>query len=142
MNTTFTRPAKKGDRVITVKNAAQYQPNVEILIGADNVEGNEIGRVKSVTGNQITLFRPLKHGHPVKDIVTVEFVRQRFWVDSDVGTVFWHDHALGRVTWPHGGSARSSSSPSDRPIMSPRPGSRSGADRLPISVRPSLLGMA
>ena len=33
----------------------------------------------------------------------MEFVRQRFWVDSDVGTVFWHDHALGRVTWPHGG---------------------------------------
>ncbi|HNA48004.1 MAG TPA: hypothetical protein PK312_12525, partial [Nitrospira sp.] len=41
--------------------------------------------------------------HPVKDIVTVEFVRQRFWVDSDVGTVFWHDHALGRITWGHGG---------------------------------------
>ena len=31
--------------------------------------------------------------------MTVEFVRQRFWVDSDVGTVFWHDHALGRITW-------------------------------------------
>ena len=33
----------------------------------------------------------------------MEFVRQRFWVDSDVGTVFWHDHALGRITWNHGG---------------------------------------
>ena len=64
---------------------------------------NEIGGVKSIKGNEITLYRPLKNDHPVKDIVTVEFVRQRFWVDSDVGTVFWHDHALGRVTWPHGG---------------------------------------
>jgi hypothetical protein len=35
--------------------------------------------------------------------VTVEFVRQRFWVDADVGTVFWHDHAFGATTWPHGG---------------------------------------
>ena len=103
MNTTFTKAAKKGERVITVKNAAQYHPNVELLIGADNVKGNEIGRVKSIKGNDITLYRPLKNDHPVKDIVTVEFVRQRFWVDSDVGTVFWHDHALGRVTWPHGG---------------------------------------
>src|SRR5690349_8579567 len=60
MNTVFTKAAKKGERVITVKNAAQYHPNVEILIGADNVEGNEIGRVKSIQGNQITLFRPLK----------------------------------------------------------------------------------
>ena len=39
MNTTFTKAAKKGERVITVKHAAQYHPNVEILIGADNVKG-------------------------------------------------------------------------------------------------------
>ncbi|GIW53706.1 MAG: hypothetical protein KatS3mg082_0110 [Nitrospiraceae bacterium] len=103
MNTVFVKPAKKGERTITVKNAAQYHPNVEILIGADNVEGNEVGRIKAIKGNQITLYRPLRHNHPVNDIVTVEFVRQRFWVDSDVGTVFWHDHALGRVTWGHGG---------------------------------------
>ncbi len=103
MNTVFVKPAKKGERTITVKNAAQYHPNIEILIGADNVEGNEVGRIKAIKGNQITLYRPLRHDHPVNDIVTVEFVRQRFWVDSDVGTVFWHDHALGRVTWGHGG---------------------------------------
>lgn len=42
-------------------------------------------------------------GRSVLAIVTIEFVRQRFWVDSDVGTVFWHDHALGRITWGHGG---------------------------------------
>lgn len=103
MNTVFTKPGKAGDRVITVANAGQYHPNIEILIGADNVSGNEVGRIKSIDGNQITLLRPLEHDHPVDDIVTVEFVRQRFWVDSDVGTVFWHDHALGRVTWGHGG---------------------------------------
>jgi manganese oxidase len=103
MNTVFTEPAKAGDLTITVENAAQYHPNIEILIGADNIEGNEVGRIKSISGNQLTLYRPLQYGHPVKDIVTVEFVRQRFWVDSDVGTVFWHDHALGRVTWGHGG---------------------------------------
>lgn len=103
LNTTFTKAGKKGDRVITVKNAAQYHPEIEILIGADNVGGNEVGRIKSIKGNEITLVRPLKNDHPMKDIVTVEFVRQRFWVDSDVGTVFWHDHALGRITWGHGG---------------------------------------
>jgi manganese oxidase len=103
LNSTFTKPAKKGDRTIVVKNAAQYHPNIEILIGADNVGGNEIGRIKAIKGNTLELYRPLRNNHPVNDIVTVEFVRQRFWVDSDVGTVFWHDHALGRVTWGHGG---------------------------------------
>ncbi|MDR4485063.1 MAG: hypothetical protein R3B95_17965 [Nitrospirales bacterium] len=103
MNTVFTKPGKKGDLIITVKNAAQYHPKNEILIGADNVKDNEIGRIKAIDGNQITLYRPLEHDHPVDDIVTVEFVRQRFWADADVGTVFWHDHAVGRVTWGHGG---------------------------------------
>jgi hypothetical protein len=41
---------------------------VELLVGADNVKGNEIGRVKSMKGNKITLYRPLKNDHPVKDM--------------------------------------------------------------------------
>jgi LysM repeat protein len=53
-------------------------------------------------GNTLTFAQPLKNDHPVGDIVTVEYVRQRFWVDADVGSVFWHDHAFGGTTWPHG----------------------------------------
>lgn len=53
-------------------------------------------------GNTLTFEQPLENNHPVGDIVTVEFVRQRFWVDADVGSVFCHDHAFGGTTWPHG----------------------------------------
>ncbi len=86
-----------------MKNAKQYHVGTLILVGADNVKGNELSRIKAIKGNTITLAKGLKHDHPVNDIVTVEFVRQRFWVDADVGTVFWHDHAFGATTWPHGG---------------------------------------
>jgi len=103
MNTVFTAPAKKGSKSITVKNAAQYHVKTELLVGADNVQGNEIQRIASISGTTITFENPLKHDHPNGDIVTVEFVRQRLWVDADVGTVFWHDHAFGATTWPHGG---------------------------------------
>src|SRR6266498_3818070 len=103
MNTVLTAPAKKGSKSITVKNAAQYHVKTELLVGADNVQGNEIQRIASISGNAITFENPLKHDHPNGDIVTVEFVRQRLWVDADVGTVFWHDHAFGATTWPHGG---------------------------------------
>ena len=51
----------------------------------------------------VTFFKPLKHNHPVGDLVSPEFVRYRWWVDVDMGTVFWHDHAFGATTWPHGG---------------------------------------
>ncbi len=103
MNTVLTAPAKKGAKTITVKNAAQYHPNILILVGADNVKGNEVARIKEIKGNTIILTKGLKYDHPANDIITVEFVRQRFWVDADVGTVFWHDHAFGATTWPHGG---------------------------------------
>jgi len=103
MNTPLTAAAKKGATSITVKNAVQYHVNTEVLVGADNVKGNEIARIKEIKGNTMTFTKPLKNDHPANDIVTAEFVRQRFWVDSDVGTVFWHDHAFGATTWPHGG---------------------------------------
>ena len=103
MNTVLMAAAKVGGKTITVKNAKPYHVGTELLIGADNVKGNEIQRITSISGDTITLAHALKHDHPVKDIVTVEFVRYRWWVDSDLGTVFWHDHAFGATTWPHGG---------------------------------------
>ena len=103
MNTALTAAAKKGAKSITVKNAAQFHVNTELLVGADNVKGNEVARIKAINGNTIELTKGLRNDHPANDIVTVEFVRQRFWVDADVGTVFWHDHAFGATTWPHGG---------------------------------------
>ncbi len=86
-----------------MKNAGQYHVGTLILVGADNVKGNEVARIKGIKGSTIVLTKGLKNDHPANDIVTVEFVRQRFWVDADVGTVFWHDHAFGATTWPHGG---------------------------------------
>src|SRR5690606_11966348 len=95
--------AQKGDTKIRVSNAAQYHRDTLLLVGADNVKGNEILRIKEIEGDTITFHQPLEHDHPADDIVTVEFVRQRFWLDADVGTVFCHDHAFGATTWPHGG---------------------------------------
>ena len=190
MNAKFTKPAKKGDRTIHVTNAGQYHVGTVILVGADNVKGNEVKRIVAINHSggssgsssmagegdshgeasasmgadyvvrpgdslgkiaashgisvkalmevngisnpnlihvgqtlqipgsggsghgepvaaiggpgTLTFKKPLEHDHPVGDIVTVEFVRQRFWVDADVGSVFCHDHAFGGTTWPHG----------------------------------------
>jgi FtsP/CotA-like multicopper oxidase with cupredoxin domain len=117
MNTVITEATKKGAKTITVKNAAQFHVNTELLVGADclkpskdtsssikrDISCSEVGRIKEIKGNIITLFQPLKFDHPKHDIATVEFVRYRWWVDVDLGTVFWHDHAFGATTWPHGG---------------------------------------
>ena len=117
MNTALTAQAKKGAKSITVRNAAPFHLNTELLVGADclqpsndtsssikrDISCSEVARIKEIKGNTITLYQPLKSDHPKHDIATVEFVRYRWWVDVDLGTVFWHDHAFGATTWPHGG---------------------------------------
>jgi len=103
MNALLLEPAKQGAESIRVSNAAQYHTDTLLLVGADNVTGNEIRRIKDIQGDTILFHSPLEHDHPKDDLVTVEFVRQRFWLDADVGTVFCHDHAFGATTWPHGG---------------------------------------
>ena len=45
----------------------------------------------------------MTHAHAAGQIVSTEYVRYRWWVDVDLGLVFWHDHAFGATTWPHGG---------------------------------------
>lgn len=120
MNSKLTEAVKAGAKSIKIKmaeGATKYHPNTELMVGADCLEPDndptaslkrdrscsEIVRIKEIKGNTITFVTPLKNNHPVGDIVTPEFVRYRYWVDADYGTVFWHDHAFGATTWPHGG---------------------------------------
>ena len=120
MNSKLTKAVKAGAKSITIKMAegtTKYHVNTELMVGADCLQPDndpttslkrdrscsEIVRIKEIKGDTITFVPPLKNDHPVGDIVTPEFVRYRYWVDADTGTVFWHDHAFGATTWPHGG---------------------------------------
>jgi hypothetical protein len=85
------------------EGATVFHVGSDLMIGADEVKTSEILWVKAVQGDTITLTEPLRFDHKKNEIATVEFVRYRMWADADVGTVFWHDHAFGATTWPHGG---------------------------------------
>ena len=124
MNAKVTKASKKGDKTLEVTNAKQYHVGTPILIGADNVKGQEVQRIVKISGNTLTLAYGLKNAHPVNDIVTVEYVRQRFWVDADVGSVFWHDHAFGGTTWPHGAVGTMIAEPFNSTWHDPKTGER------------------
>lgn len=103
MNAALTKPAKAGQKTITVSNTKPYHVGTLLLVGADNVNGHEVRRIAAIKGTTLSFTTPLAHDHPKHDIVTVEFVRQRLWADADVGSVYCHDHAFGPSTWQHGG---------------------------------------
>jgi FtsP/CotA-like multicopper oxidase with cupredoxin domain len=106
MNAVLTEDVKAGAVSIKIKmaeGATSFHVGTDLMIGADEVQTSEIRWIKDIKGDVITFSEPLKYDHKKDEISTVEFVRYRMWVDADVGTVFWHDHAFGATTWPHGG---------------------------------------
>jgi FtsP/CotA-like multicopper oxidase with cupredoxin domain len=102
MNEPLTKPAKAGENSIVVRDAARFHVNTELGVDMDSVKQFEVMRIKEIKGNTITFTEPLLYDHPKDAIASVEFVRERWWVDADYGIVYFHDHAFGMVSWPHG----------------------------------------
>jgi hypothetical protein len=96
--------AKKSYIVLTdEKAAARFHEGTDLGVGMDQVETFEIRRIKSISGKKITFYTPLSYTHDPGEIVSVEFVRYRYYPDADFGTTYWHDHAFGAISWQHGG---------------------------------------
>ena len=105
MNALLAADSKAGATSIKVKwseGATKFHVGTDLMIGMDQVNTSEVRWIKAIKGDTLTFSEPLKHGHKKDEIASTEFVRYRYWIDADLGTVFWHDHALGGTTWPHG----------------------------------------
>ncbi|HEY5648175.1 MAG TPA: multicopper oxidase domain-containing protein, partial [Nitrospiria bacterium] len=106
MTSQLTGDVKAGAKQITVKmaeGATRFHVGTDIMIGMDQVNTSEVRWISDIKGDTLFFDEPLTHAHKKGEFAGVEFIRYRMWVDSDVGTVFWHDHAFGATTWPHGG---------------------------------------
>ncbi|HEY5595215.1 MAG TPA: hypothetical protein VIL61_08700, partial [Nitrospiria bacterium] len=106
MNAVLTEEVKAGADSIKIKmaeGATPFHVGTDLMVGMDEVKTGEIRWIKAINGDTITFTEPFKNAHKKGEIASVEWVRYRYLVDSDSGTVFWHDHAFGATTWPHGG---------------------------------------
>lgn len=99
--------ANAGDDTITVNNVgglhAATDPGIAIAIGIGTPEFE----IRTITDadpatNELTFDRDLDNNHPAGVQVSVEFVQYRWYSDVDSGTVFWHDHVDGIISWAHG----------------------------------------
>ena len=88
-----TAPAPAGANVISVTDAAaRFQPGAVVGVGLDRDTEFESHRVLAVNANALTLDAPLTHPHRPGEILSTEFVRYRWYPDSQFGTAFFHDH--------------------------------------------------
>ena len=105
MNGKLGIKAKAGKNSITLTDetaATRFHVGTVLGIGMDQVESFEIRRIESISGKKITFSAPLDYDHKKGELVSVEFVRYRYYPDADFGTTYWHDHAFGAISWQHG----------------------------------------
>ncbi len=115
MNAKVLSNTKRGSKTVKLKmakNATPFHVGADIIVGIERPNGKDARWIKSMKpapGKSkdgvytITFTEGMTHAHKKGEIVSAEFVRYRWWVDVDLGLVFWHDHAFGATTWPHGG---------------------------------------
>jgi hypothetical protein len=117
MNAKLLKSTKSGDKTVEIEMAHHSTPfhvGADIMVGIEVPNGKDARWIKSITPDpnkgfakdhkyKITFTEGMTHAHKAGQIVSTEYVRYRWWVDVDVGLVFWHDHAFGATTWPHGG---------------------------------------
>ena len=117
MNAHLMKSTKPGDDTIEIEmahHATPFHAGADIIVGIEVANGKDARWIKSITPDPtkglakdgkytIKFTEGMTHAHKKGQIVSTEYVRYRWWVDADVGLVFWHDHAFGATTWPHGG---------------------------------------
>ncbi|CCQ91340.1 conserved exported hypothetical protein, putative Multicopper oxidase [Nitrospina gracilis 3/211] len=117
MNAKVLEDTKPGDTTVKIKmaeGATPYHVGADIIVGIEVPNKKDARWIKKMSPDPskgfakdgvytITFSEGMSHPHKKGQIVSTEYVRYRWWVDADVGLVFWHDHAFGATTWPHGG---------------------------------------
>ena len=109
-----TNPGDSSIKIQMADGATPFHAGADIMVGIEVPNARDARWIKSITPDPnkglakdgkytITFTEAMTHGHAAGQIVSTEYVRYRWWVDVDLGLVFWHDHAFGATTWPHGG---------------------------------------
>ncbi|WP_435196565.1 multicopper oxidase domain-containing protein [Natronomonas sp. EA1] len=74
---------------------------VGIGLGTNDIELHRIERLDEANGTVI-LAEPLVRDHPAESAFGVEFVRYAYYLDVNLGTVYFHDHVDAGLHWPRG----------------------------------------
>lgn len=99
---TLAAGAAAGDETVALGSAARFQPGMLVGVGMDEDETFEARVIAAVEGDSIRLTEPLAHDHAVGEIVSAEFLRQRWYPDVQFGTAYFHDHVSALTAWKHG----------------------------------------
>ena len=99
---TVAAPVEAGARTIRLDSAERFQAGAVVGVGMDRDETFEVRRIAAVTNAVLTFDEPLEHPHGAGEVVSAEFVRYRWYPDTQVGTSFFHEHVNPLLSARHG----------------------------------------
>jgi hypothetical protein len=91
-----------GQTQAQLSSAERFQPGILVGIGMDQHETFEVGRIQAIEGDMIIFEQPLRYDHAAGEIISVEFLRHRWYPDVQFGTAYFHDHVSALTSWRHG----------------------------------------
>ena len=98
----ITAAVTAGAATVRLGDAGRFQAGAVVGIGMDQDETFEVRRIASVAGGALTFDEPLGHPHEAGEVVSAEFVRYRWYPDTQVGASFFHEHVNPLITGRHG----------------------------------------
>jgi FtsP/CotA-like multicopper oxidase with cupredoxin domain len=99
---TLQQAVAAGAKEVRLSSAERFQAGVLVGIGMEEDQTFEVARVAAASGATLALSEPLQFRHGRGAIVSTEFVRYRWYPDTQLGTVYFHDHVDALTSWAHG----------------------------------------
>ncbi|MEA2640415.1 MAG: hypothetical protein QOF51_1809, partial [Chloroflexota bacterium] len=94
--------AAAGATTLSLAKTGRFQPGEVVGVGMEQDTTFETARISAVAADLITLDAPLAFAHASGEIVSTEFVRYRWYPDTQFGTAYFHDHVDALHSWRHG----------------------------------------
>ena len=111
MDPTLATPAAAGATVLKLSDVTKFvgtdangKATHPWLAVGEGLESIDIRQVESVdqTAKTVTLRTGLASAHAAGEAAGTEFIQYRWYPDTQLDNVFWHDHVDGIHAWGHG----------------------------------------
>src|SRR4051812_29741290 len=110
-DSTLTTAAAKGTTLLHLSDVTKFietdangKPSQPWLAVGEGLESIDIHQILSVnaTNKTVTLATPLNSAHAAGEFAGDEYVQYRWYPDTLLDNIFWHDHVDGIHGWGHG----------------------------------------
>ena len=97
------RSALAGSDRLELSDTSSFHVGSPVAVGIDqDVDVFETAIIKEISGNTLIFEAPLENNHNAGELVSVEYVRYRWYVARQNGAIYFHDHVDALVRWGHG----------------------------------------